>query len=91
MKHFASVLTTHSLTCTGKKGVGLGKRAPSPSLVERAAKVLKEEEQTKHESFRDRTRSAFEERKIMGQLSNATKTLQSLDEKSGVEVRISRP
>ena len=81
------VLTSFCTHHPGKKGVGLGKRAPSPGLAERAAKAMKADEEAKHESFRDRTRTAFEERRIVGQLTNATKTLQSLDEKAGVEVR----
>ncbi|PAV20727.1 hypothetical protein PNOK_0335400 [Pyrrhoderma noxium] len=72
-------------TWIGKKGVGLGKRASSPDALERAAKAARIEEQSTHDTFRSRTREAFEERRALGRLSAARRTLLSLDEKAGIQ------
>lgn len=70
----------------GKKGIGLGKRAASPSTLERAAKAAKTEEDTSQESFRDRTRREFEQRRAEGRLAPAQRTCSALDEKAGITV-----
>jgi hypothetical protein len=72
----------------GKKGIGLGKRTVSPGATKRAAKVSRKDEETERESYRDRTRNAFEQRRAAGGLVNATQTMLSLDEKAGVKVSI---
>ncbi|EGO01784.1 hypothetical protein SERLA73DRAFT_166301 [Serpula lacrymans var. lacrymans S7.3] len=69
---------------TGKKGIGLGKRAPSPSFEERVAKMAKMAEDASHESFRDRTRREYEERRCEGRLAPAQRTCLALDEKAGI-------
>ncbi|TDL29286.1 hypothetical protein BD410DRAFT_779649 [Rickenella mellea] len=73
---------------TGKKGVGLGKRAPSPSALTHAAKVAKVSEENVKETFRERARREFEEKRAEGRLFNAMKTLRTLDEKSGITFNI---
>lgn len=70
----------------GKKGVGLGKRPPSPGLSERILKAARTKEETGKESYRSRTRDEYEERRATGRLLSATRTLLSLDEKAGVKV-----
>lgn len=64
----------------------MGKRAPSPGALERASKVARIDEDTKRETYRSHTREAFEERRILGQLSAASRTLLALDEKAGIQV-----
>jgi len=69
----------------GKKGIGLGKRAraPSPTSAERVAKMAKMAEVTSHETYRDRARQEYEERRADGRLIPAQRTCETLDEKSG--------
>jgi hypothetical protein len=52
----------------GKKGIGLGKRARSPTLSERVAKMAKMAEETSHRDYRDRTRQEYEERRAESKL-----------------------
>lgn len=70
---------------TGKKGIGLGKRprAPSPTSAERVAKMAKMAEVTGQETYRDRARQEYEERRADGRLIPAQRTCETLDEKSG--------
>lgn len=87
---FISVLpyiTKLLLSITGKKGIGLGKRAPSPTELERLAKAARVAEETEKESFRDRTRREFEHRRAEARLAPAQQTCASLDERAGKEVR----
>ena len=87
---FFSVLpfiTKLLLSITGKKGIGLGKRAPSPTELERLAKAARVAEETEKESFRDRTRREFEHRRAEARLAPAQQTCASLDERAGKEVR----
>lgn len=72
----------------GKKGIGLGKRprAPSPTSAERVAKMAKMAEATSHESYRDRARQEYEERRDDGRLFPAQRTCVTLDEKAGKSV-----
>ena len=74
---------------TGKKGIGLGKRAraPSPTSAERVAKMAKMAETTSKEKYRDRARQEYEERRADGRLIPAQRTCATLDEKSGKLVR----
>jgi len=68
----------------GKKGIGLGKRAraPSPTSAERVAKMAKMAETTSHQTYRDRARQEYEERRAEGRLIPAQRTCANLDEKS---------
>jgi hypothetical protein len=78
----------HSITITvGRKGIGLGKRAPSPTELERLAKVARATEETNKESFRDRTRREYEQRRAEARLGPAQRTCVTLDERAGMEVR----
>lgn len=70
----------------GKKGLGSGKRALSPGAKERIAKVAKVDEEVNKETYRSRAREDYEERRAEGRLLSATRTLQELDEKGGVQV-----
>lgn len=72
----------------GKKGIGLGKRAPSPTELERQAKVAKAAEDANKESFRDRSRREFEQRRAENRLGPAQQTCATLDERAGKEVRL---
>lgn len=72
----------------GKKGIGLGKRAASPSASERLAKMAKLAEDQNHTSFRDRARLEYENRKAEGQLNPAQNTCYSLDEKADVKFNV---
>jgi len=75
---------------TGKKGIGLGKRprAPSPTSAERVAKMAKMAEVTGQETYRDRARQEYEERRADGRLIPAQRTCETLDEKSGTTARL---
>jgi hypothetical protein len=75
---------THNL---GKKGIGLGKRAPSPTELERLAKVARATEEANKESFRDRSRREFEQRRAETRLGPAQQTCATLDERAGKEVK----
>jgi len=72
----------------GKKGIGLGKRAASPTASERLAKMAKLAEQQDHTTFRDRARLEYENRKAEGQLAPAQNTCRSLDEKADVKFNV---
>jgi len=72
----------------GRKGIGLGKRAASPTASERLAKMAKMAEATDHASFRDRTRQEYEERRAQGRLGPAQRTCANLDEKAGVKFNV---
>ena len=54
--------------CVGKKGIGLGKRASSPSSAERLAKMAKMAEEVKHHDFRERARDEYNNRRAEGRL-----------------------
>ncbi|KAG5341831.1 hypothetical protein C0989_007656 [Termitomyces sp. Mn162] len=73
--------------CAGKKGIGLGKRAASPSAsAGRAAKMAKmaeEAEVISHRNFRNRARREYEEKRAEGRLVPAQRTCVTLDEKAG--------
>ncbi|KAH7920272.1 hypothetical protein BV22DRAFT_1040030 [Leucogyrophana mollusca] len=70
---------------TGKKGIGLGKRTRSPLSTSRVAKMAKmAEDAASHETFRDRARREYEERRAEGRLGPAQRTCQTLDEKAGI-------
>jgi hypothetical protein len=84
-------ITNLHLSITGKKGIGLGKRAPSPTELERLAKAARVAEETEKESFRDRTRREFEHRRAEARLAPAQQTCASLDERADKEVRTLTP
>ncbi|KAH7100562.1 hypothetical protein BKA62DRAFT_771333 [Auriculariales sp. MPI-PUGE-AT-0066] len=76
----------------GRKGLGLGKRAPSPSRVaserkSKVARVAAVESETR-EDFRDRSRDEWAERRAEGQLAAARRTCVTLDDKAGVEYNV---
>ncbi|KAI0254315.1 hypothetical protein BJV78DRAFT_1274148 [Lactifluus subvellereus] len=73
---------------SGKKGIGLGKRAPSPAELERLAKVARASEEADKESFRDRTRREFEQRRAEARLEPAQRTCATLDERAGKEFNV---
>ncbi|THH33774.1 hypothetical protein EUX98_g412 [Antrodiella citrinella] len=68
---------------TGRTGIGLRKRAASPSASERMAKMAKMAEAHDHSSFRDRARQEYQDRQAEGRLGPAQRTCASLDEKAG--------
>ncbi|KAF7965993.1 hypothetical protein HWV62_40519 [Athelia sp. TMB] len=70
---------------TGTQGIGVRKRprAPSPTSAERVAKMAKMAEVTSQETYRDRTRQEYEERRAEGRLGPVQRTCTSLDEKAG--------
>lgn len=70
----------------GKKGIGLGKRATSPNTSERLAKMAKMAEEHEHQTYRDRARLEYEERRAESRLTPAQSTCITLDEKAGKEV-----
>ena len=70
----------------GKQGIGLGKRAPSPTELERLAKVARDTEEANKESFRDRSRREFEQRHAEARLGLAQRTCETLDERAGKKV-----
>lgn len=72
----------------GKKGIGLGKRARSPSAADRLAKMAKMAEAASHESFRDRARREYEERRAEGRLGPTRRTCLTLDEKAGITFNV---
>ncbi|GJE84658.1 G patch domain-containing protein [Phanerochaete sordida] len=72
----------------GKKGIGLGKRAASPSAPERLAKMVKMAEEHEHVDFRDRARMEYAERRAEKQLGPAQRTCANLDEKAGREFNV---
>jgi len=73
---------------TGRKGIGLGKRAPSPTELDRLAKVAKAAEDADNESFRDRSRREFEQRRAEARLGPAQRTCATLDERAGKEFNV---
>jgi hypothetical protein len=73
---------------SGRKGIGLGKRGPSPNELERLAKAAKIAEDTEKESYRDRTRREFEQRRAEARLASAQQTCASLDERAEKEFNV---
>jgi len=73
---------------SGKKGIGLGKRAPSPTELERLGKAARVAEETEKESFRDRTRREYEQRRAEARLAPAQQTCAVLDERAGKEFNV---
>jgi len=73
---------------SGRKGIGLGKRAPSPTELERLAKVARAAEEEDKESFRDRSRREFEQRRAEARLGPAQRTCATLDERAGKEFNV---
>jgi hypothetical protein len=67
----------------GKKGIGLGKRARSPSAAERLAKMAKMAEEMDHRNFRERARDDYNNRRAEGRLAPAQLTCATLDEQMG--------
>jgi len=67
----------------GRKGIGLGKRAHSPSPAERLAKMAKMAEDMGQRDFRDRARDEYNNRRAEGRLVPAQLTCRTLDEQMG--------
>ena len=78
-----------AVRAAGKTGIGLRKRAASPTAGERLAKMAKMAEDRTHGSFRDRARQEYEERRATGRLHPAQRTCSTLDEKAGIQVCLS--
>ncbi|KDR83538.1 hypothetical protein GALMADRAFT_235745 [Galerina marginata CBS 339.88] len=72
----------------GRKGIGLGKRARSPSAAERLAKMAKMAEDMGHRDFRDRARDEYKNRQAEGRLTPAQLTCTTLDEQMGKSFNI---
>ncbi|KZT26980.1 hypothetical protein NEOLEDRAFT_1131478 [Neolentinus lepideus HHB14362 ss-1] len=68
---------------TGKQGIGTLKRGPSPTSLERLAKMAKKNEEIDQDTFRNRARTDYLERRAEGRLGPAQATCTSLDEKAG--------
>jgi hypothetical protein len=66
-----SNILVDTFTSLGKKGIGLGKRARSPTAAERVAKMAKMAEETSHRDYRDHARLAYEERRAEGRLGRS--------------------
>ena len=64
--HIVSIYSPHELS--GKQGIGLGKRAASPTAAERLAKMAKLAEESNKRDYRDRNRQEYEERRAEGRL-----------------------
>ncbi|KAG6911676.1 hypothetical protein DXG01_007926 [Tephrocybe rancida] len=81
---------------TGKKGIGLGKRARSPSTsaerVAKMAKMAKEAEEISHQDYRNRARREYEDKRAEGRLNRGhrkgptQRTCTTLDEQAGKPV-----
>ncbi|KAF8205135.1 hypothetical protein BJ912DRAFT_1018351 [Pholiota molesta] len=72
----------------GRKGIGLGKRARSPSAAERLSKMAKMAKDMDHRDFRDRARDEYKNRQAEGRLVPAQRTCVSLDEQMGKSFNI---
>ncbi|KAF9649634.1 hypothetical protein BDM02DRAFT_3094437 [Thelephora ganbajun] len=70
---------------SGKTGIGGVKRPPSPSALERVAKMAKQSEVLSADEFRDRARKEYEDRRAEGKLSHARTTCVNLDAKADVK------
>ncbi|TFK29303.1 RNA-binding domain-containing protein [Coprinopsis marcescibilis] len=73
---------------TGKRGIGLGKRARSPDATERLAKISKMAEEADHRDFRERARDDYHNRRAEGRLGPAQLTCATLDEQTGKEFNV---
>jgi hypothetical protein len=73
-------------TTAGKTGIGGVKRPPSPTALERAAKLAKRTEALSADDFRDRARKEYEDRRAEGRLRHVVATCVNLDTKTDVEV-----
>ncbi|KAG6837940.1 hypothetical protein H0H93_008334 [Arthromyces matolae] len=71
----------------GKKGIGLGKRAVSPSAsaerVAKMAKMAKDAEEIDQRDYRNRAGREYQEKRAEGRLGPARRTCVTLDEKAG--------
>ena len=75
----------------GKTGIGGVKRPPSPTTLERAAKVAKQSESLTADEFRNRARKEYEDRRAEGKLRHARATCVSLDTDAKIKVCVERP
>ncbi|KAL1743306.1 hypothetical protein HDZ31DRAFT_83492 [Schizophyllum fasciatum] len=71
---------------TGKTGIGVKRRPPSPTSGEMLAKMAKMADEKKDIDFRGRARQEYLERRAYGQLKGAQRTCFNLDEKDGKKV-----
>ncbi|KAF5333499.1 hypothetical protein D9611_002327 [Ephemerocybe angulata] len=72
----------------GKRGIGLGKRARSPTAPERMAKMAKMAEDAKDGDYRSRARDEYNNRRAEGRLGPAQRTCATLDEQAGKEFNV---
>lgn len=82
-----ALLTTVVL---GRQGVGKRKRAVSPTVAGKLAKVVQQadKEEQARGSYRERARQEYEERRAEGRLVTATQTCITFDEKADKAVGI---
>jgi hypothetical protein len=73
---------------SGRLGVGKRKRAVSPTVAGKLAKVVQQADEEARGSFRERARQEYEERRAEGRLVAATRTCVTLDEKAEKEVGV---
>ncbi|KIJ19929.1 hypothetical protein PAXINDRAFT_67570 [Paxillus involutus ATCC 200175] len=90
----ASGKSTHKVeplplsTWLGKQGIGSGKRARSPGASDRLAKMAKMAEEASNESFRDRSRREYDEKRTEARLAPAQRTCITLDEKAEITFNV---
>ena len=72
----------------GRQGVGKRKRAVSPTVAGKLAKVVQQADEEARGSYRERVRQEYEERRAEGRLVAATRTCVTLDEKAEKEVGV---
>jgi hypothetical protein len=66
----------------GRQGLGKRKRAVSPTIAGKLAKVVQQAEEEARGSYRERARQEYEERRAAGRLVTVTQTCMTLDEKA---------
>lgn len=66
----------------GRQGLGKRKRAVSPTVAGKLAKVVQQAEEQARGSYRERARQEYEERRAEGRLVTVTRTCMTLDEKA---------
>ncbi|KAF9779482.1 hypothetical protein BJ322DRAFT_1101710 [Thelephora terrestris] len=69
----------------GKTGIGGVKRPPSPTALERVAKIARQSEALSADEFRDRARKEYEDRRAEGKLRHARATCVNLDTKADIK------
>ncbi|KAF8520103.1 hypothetical protein JB92DRAFT_3082171 [Gautieria morchelliformis] len=73
---------------SGRLGVGKRKRAVSPTVAGKLAKVVQQADEEARGSYRERARQEYEEKRAEGRLVAATRTCVTLDEKAEKEFNV---